>query len=492
MSESILLHNVGPIEHLEIPVPEDGGVVVLRGKNGSGKSHAIAGVQSLADQNVRKNLVNRDGSREGTIEGLGVRVRLGRSNTAKGQLAVESLDSVLDPSVLVDPGLKSPELCDQRRVHVLARLANLSITREEWLALLGEHAETAGIAASDLTGSDPIETADKLRRRLHEKARAIESEIAQIQARADIAGEGVTEEATGDPEDTKPLHDALHHASVEYQLLLQRSIDRQRAVERIESLQKQIAQAAKVDIAPIREKRAAAFAEVESWQQEVDSLDEQIKALYGDLAKAKEQAGRAFEELQRIDRAIVDAMKTNEAVDKLHQEASAALPDEIPTSRIEAAEKLVADARAAIEAAVVRNEARDRRAKWERLVSQATAKQQVAESLRNLARSTDSVIEEAFAKRGFKDISIDGGRLCVRTDRGLEPVSELSHGERWRLALDVASRGLGCGAVVAVSQEAWESLDPDNRQHIALLAKERGIVLLTAEASDGELRAEVV
>ena len=37
----IEIKNIGPISTASIPIPEGGGVVVLRGKNGSGKSIEI-------------------------------------------------------------------------------------------------------------------------------------------------------------------------------------------------------------------------------------------------------------------------------------------------------------------------------------------------------------------------------------------------------------------------------------------------------------------
>src|SRR5690606_25097574 len=107
------------------------------------------------------------------------------------------------------------------------------------------------------------------------------------------------------------------------------------------------------------------------------------------------------------------------------------------------------------------------------------------------ARSTDTTLEEAIQRAGFAAIKVSHGRLCVDSDRGLEPFAELSHGERWRVSLDLAAQGLPRGAVLPVCQEAYESLDPSNRAHIYRLARERGLVLLTAEASAGQLRAEI-
>jgi DNA-binding NarL/FixJ family response regulator len=492
VAPTIELNNVGPIGHLSIPIPEQGGVVVLLGKNGSGKSHAIAGVQSLTDTGVRKSLVHRDGSREGAIEGLGVKVRLGRSNTVRGQMHVESLDSVLDPSILVDPGLKSAELCDQRRVHVLSRLAGLKVSRDEWIALIAGNEDIVQLLAEDLQGDDPVEVADRLRRNLHDKARRVEKDIEGIQARADVAGEGLDEQSTGPVVDTTPLHEDVRRAETEL-TLLQRSVrSRHETINKIQRLQEQIEEAAMVDLVPISNRKDEQQRSINDAQDAVDGIAIKLEALKRQLIDATHARDAALCEFDRIVLEEKTAIESNKRVEVLKAQAEQAIPDEIPESRIEEAIKAVADRRQALETEVVRNQARAKREKWQQLVAEAGTKRAIAETLRDIARSTDSVIEAAFAARGFSDISIDQGRLCVRTDRGIEPVSELSHGERWKLALDVASRGLGRGAVVAVAQEAWESLDPANRQHIAGMARDRGIVLLTAECSDGELRAEVL
>jgi hypothetical protein len=80
----------------------------------------------------------------------------------------------------------------------------------------------------------------------------------------------------------------------------------------------------------------------------------------------------------------------------------------------------------------------------------------------------------------------------VESDRGLEPVSELSTGERWRLALDLAAKGLPKGAILTVHQEGWQSLDHGLRREVATMAKERGLLIVTALVDSGDLRAEVI
>ncbi len=58
------------------------------------------------------------------------------------------------------------------------------------------------------------------------------------------------------------------------------------------------------------------------------------------------------------------------------------------------------------------------------------------------------------------------------------------------MALDVGVKEVGRGGVLAIPQDAWEGLDPENRSIIDSHARSIGVVVLTAEAAEGDLRAE--
>lgn len=488
---TIEIDHVGPIERLTIPVPEAGGVVLLKGRNGSGKSHALAGVQSLNDAAVRRTLRPQDGAVAGTIEGLGVRVRLGRSNTARGELVVTSLDSSLDPGGFVDPGLKDPELADARRLQVLARLANIKVAREEWLAMLGGvvGVEVLGIGPEDLDSDDCVATADKLRRRLHDHARRIEQEINRLQAAADAAGLGLPDDL---PESVNI--DAAHQKAAE---ALSRVADlkrqQQQACEALARIQQAKDSISAIQLPAIDELERTLEAErvsAQRWGSERALIRQQIEELSVKLASLDRVLEDSGKEERRLLQQIDEARKMHKRVKHLTAIVSADPPKQIDQDEIAAAELERAKAKIEVEEAIKLRDAIERKRDWQRKVDEIKHQRKVAEKIRDIARSTDTAIERALVGSGFTGVSIVQGRLCVKTDRGTEPVSELSHGERWRLALDIASRGLGKGALLAVCQEAWESLDPTNRRAVAEMARERGIVLVTAEASEGELRAE--
>jgi hypothetical protein len=123
--------------------------------------------------------------------------------------------------------------------------------------------------------------------------------------------------------------------------------------------------------------------------------------------------------------------------------------------------------------------------------AKARANAQQADLYRDAAKGVDEIVSRSIAAVAPRGMGVKDGRLVVETDRGMELFSDLSAGERWRLALDVAIDAVGEDGVVPIAQEAWEGLDPQNRIAIAQHARERQVWICTAEADEGDLRAEV-
>ncbi|MBK8191523.1 MAG: hypothetical protein IPK79_13880 [Vampirovibrionales bacterium] len=114
-----------------------------------------------------------------------------------------------------------------------------------------------------------------------------------------------------------------------------------------------------------------------------------------------------------------------------------------------------------------------------------------AKELREKAKQTDEVLSEIVAEIPACPLRVVDGRLVTDTKRGATFYSDLSAGERWRIALDIAIQAVGTGGLLVIPQEAWEGLDPQNRDAIAKQAKAARVVILTAECSDSELSAEM-
>ena len=80
--------------------------------------------------------------------------------------------------------------------------------------------------------------------------------------------------------------------------------------------------------------------------------------------------------------------------------------------------------------------------------------------------------------------------MRISTDRGPDELfGELSHGERWKAAIDVCVSSVGNKALIVIPQEAWEGIDPANRTELADHAKSNHVTILTAECGDGEIEA---
>lgn len=490
MVSTIDIKSVGPIDRLRIPVPKGGGVVVLKGRNGAGKSYALAGVQGLISPSARKVLRAMDGVSAGTVDGMGVTLRLGRANTARGELECETLDAACDPSVLVDPGIKDPVAADSKRLATVIRLARVKITADQWGKLfdkLDQYRETIDLDA--LSGDDPVVTADRIRRRLHELALKVEKLAQSAEAEADALRRQAGEIDLAAPTDEMTLAKCCDAAA-------------ERLI--VATQQQHAAQEAKraLDAARLRMREIEAgyegpgIAEAQAAETEARGVADQAMALVRAAEQALNDARRQVVGANEALKAAITVRQAAESHEKTIASTRAVLAKTVPEAP---ADDVIAQltsernlAREALAYAKQVNAAKRTLDKADELKERAVEKLEEAEQLREIARSTDSVLERALEDAGFTSIRVQDGRLCVPSSRGggSEPYSELSHGERWALALDLAARGIGTGGLLTVEQEAWESLDPDNREHVAELARERGLVILTAEAADGDLRAE--
>ena len=481
MGTTIELNNVGPIEHLSIPVPEGGGVVVLKGPNGSGKTHGIDATASLYDKGVRKSMTKSDGVPSGTITGKGVTVRLGRVNTAKGELECESLDGRVDPSQLVDPGIKDAEKADAKRLAAVVRLGGVIVSPEAWLASLGPDPI---VPIENLTGDDPVVIADRIRRAYHKAALELEKESGSKSNQGTTLLESVAELPT-EVADADELAKAFDTASEALTVATTRHDSYQESLLAFEGAKEKLAGLPLVDVSGLAEERDH-FANLASLRaEEIEEAEKALSAMKADFSELESSHTLAVQKL--------DAANEQESARlSLKAVLEAGLPKEVTRDEIGKLTLAKSEARTAIQNAEVVRRGIETRNNADKMLELAEAAAAKAVKYRDVARSTDAVLEQALVDAGFEAVKIHDGRLCVASDRGLEPFSELSHGERWRMALDFAAQGLPEGSVLPVAQEAYEALDPSNRQQIAELAKERGLVIVTALASDGDLRAEVV
>jgi DNA repair exonuclease SbcCD ATPase subunit len=245
--------------------------------------------------------------------------------------------------------------------------------------------------------------------------------------------------------------------------------------EEVEKRRKQAARAQSVLDALLADQ---ASYNVESLQAQEQELTNQIKKLEQALAVAKERLSHVQADLSK-------ARQTREQIQKLKQVIDEA-PEPISQADLDAAHQAVEQSRQNLERLEHLRRNQELAAKSQQLSDTIRRGEAVAALIREAARSTDEVLSEMVAKVTHR-LRVESGRLVCDTDRGCEPFGELSLGERWRIALEIAAEQVGRGGLVTVPQEAWESLDPVNRAEIAAITKRVGVVLITAEADASEM-----
>jgi len=378
----------------------------------------------------------------------------------------------------------------------LVKLSGIKIDSAKWGESVGKHADE--ISLVDLVSDDPVQTADKIRRRLHDIAlkteRIADSKGAEGAAlKKSIADVDMTVEI-----DAGNAMDRVNEKRAD---LLARKKQFEASAESILKAKSELASAESlvIDVDGLRleiqrhtkavevatEKRGAIVEKIDRLRAEIESLEdaaaEQLTA--AEIAKGKKESAE-----QRLG----DAEWHIEQVKSLRQSVNATLPESVTDEELEAVEQERKQAMELIAQAEVVKRARTTKFKADLLIDESNELTSAAEDMRKIARSTDSVLEQALIDAGFDQIKVHDGRLCVESDRGLEPVSELSTGERWRLALDLAAQGLPDGAILTVKQEGWQSLDNGLKAEVAAMAKERGLLVFAAQVDEGPLRTEVL
>jgi hypothetical protein len=118
----------------------------------------------------------------------------------------------------------------------------------------------------------------------------------------------------------------------------------------------------------------------------------------------------------------------------------------------------------------------------------AIESQKRAETLRDQSKAVDEILSKLIPAGPLR---IDEGRIVTTTDRGSELFSELSDGERAKLAIEVAVPQLPEDGLLIAPQWMFEGWTQSTKAAVDATLKEHGVVMLTAEARDGELAVEV-
>jgi len=489
---TIEIKDIGPVEHVSIPVPEGGGICVLKGRNGIGKTNTLQAVETIATG--KGSLSVRDGALRGEVSGWGAKVTVGRSTRRTGELEVYTLEGKLSIADLVDPGLKSDEAADARRIRALASLTADKVDPSRFFELLGGKDAFLGIVSpSAMEGDDWVAVADKIKRDIEREARKEEA----LAEHADGIAVGLLNGEQCDPEQEIPSLDVLRKEQQNHAANLAAMQARKESAEKQLQRQDEARQVVAEQSSDTNERveflhaeKEARWASLRQLCDQHDAIAEEIRVLEAKIKQLLPSIEIARREHEHSEQQLASAIREREDLATLQKIIDT--PIDAPSSEeIASVELALSLAESAIEKAVKQTEQRRRHEDAIAHKSLAEKHRSIAERLRDAAKSTDQVLTELVAKT-CNVLRVEHGRLVLTTKRGATYFADLSHGERWKLAIDIALELLPECGIVVIPQEAFESLDPTARRIINEHAKTRGVVIITAESSDDEeLTAEV-
>lgn len=488
VAEEIELKDIGPVEHLSIPLPAGGGLVVVRGRQDIGKSQTLNAVDYAVTGNG--SIEKRDGATRGTITIGDATVSVVKQARRQGfELVAASLDGRLKISDLIDPGLKDPEKNDAVRIKALVQLAGVTPDITLFHDLAGGKAEFDEIVGPDATETDDIVTMAARVKRHFEAASRKEADKAE-----NFTGNalGHREAALGyDPEveaDSEKLQAALE-AAIREQQRLESECDAARKhnaaiVEARKALEAAQSSSSFPPVAEALDAESIARSAKDNAAEEVALLTESLREARVKLAKAEA--------------AHVLAVKTREGAEQHERTLGAwgqtarleGIPE--PEAEARAAKAQVEQARIAVEQGALQRDKAVRQARADTADRMAAESRKKADKLRDAAKATDEVLSQLVGRCGTP-WRVERGRLVTTHKRGTIPVSELSDGTRSKVAIDIGIAALARMGIpdklmiLTIPQRIYGEFQPKTRREIDAYGKKVGVHILTAEATDDDV-----
>ncbi len=485
-TKEIELKDIGRPKSLRIPIPEDGGIVVLTGPNGAGKSTTLDAIQEAVTDPDKKRSKPRDGVATGSLTGCGITMRVGRKITRSGELQVETLDGGrLSIADLVSPPFKGAEEADGRRIKALVQLAGVEADPMLFAGLLPNFRDVVDV--NDLDDSDILKMADQIKRK-------IESEARNAEGRRDIEKQralSCEEAAAGIPFDVEAdagkLQLALEDAVRQGQELISKAREAKARNADIAETRRKIEEATAEKDAPslydLKTSADQAFAAVQSGEKTISRLRQELRDFEAELILRRQRH-------DSIDRELAAAELFHSTLAAWQKTVTAGEMTGPTDEDLAAADEAITAAREAIEAGSAARAAKAKLATAETHRKAEIVAEQQAETFRTAAASVDQVLTDQIATLGCP-LRVEAGRLLTDTDRGPTFYAELSDGERWKMAVEIAVKAVGKGGLLVIPQAAYGEIQPRVRRELHESAKGAGVVILTALATDDdEIQAE--
>lgn len=495
MPREVVIKNTNAIEHLRIPIPAEGegGVVVLRGTNGVGKSTAIRAVEAAATGRDVSDFEPRDGAASGSIDGLGITIRVGHSrNSRTGEFVCLGLDGKLSLEDLVDPGIVDPEKADNKRIKTLVRLSKCAADPQMFAKLFNTPEEFSELVRIEEIGNtdDILVMAESFKKLVEKKAREFEGKVnteAALAASCLASTQNIDLDAESDPAVLKDRFEKAVRRDQQVKAEAKAAYDQNKRIEDARTALEMISgsDAGKTAL--------EAKAQLDDANKNVADLAEIEKNLVEQLDLVRRNLKAAQESQASASRNYLSAKRALDLVEQYQRTLAEAGEAAVPPSKefMDAAAEEVAAANAAVEQGTIIRQAKAKLQEREQHLTLAQEYSSRAASLRNIVAGIDGVLSEQIAALGGR-LRVEKDRLVVTTDRGTELFSDLSDGERWKEAINAASEALGPDGVLTAGQAAWEGFSDSFKDEISEHLKRRKVTLVTAQVTnDSQLTAEI-
>lgn len=495
----ITLENVGPFQRFVIPIPEDGGIVVVRGDNDIGKTIAGQAVNYLLTGSDKPPV--RDGAERGRIEGFGITIELAARSSRRGELEITAIEGKFNIADIIDPQILDPAAADAVSIRTLAQLAGEEPDAAKFHHLLGGKSQFEQIVTVEPgKAKDLLALSETVRRQIHKAALQEETEAEtaanRASARLEIANK---HPATSEHDETK-LAEALKLAITGEKTLKDEAQRRADKIASAKESSRQLAELESTFTGPSIEEATTAVAAAQNAladkEHAVAELNRQMNELNRLMGLAKLEVTHATSTVETAKKSLESIQSHYSGVSNLRGWIDAAVGIEpVAAEELAAAASLVVSTRQAADEGVLIREAIIAADEARRFGLQASKHRSTAAGLRSAADGVDQVLSSVVASLG-SELRVHAGRLVTETDRHKSTFfRELSDGARTKIALDIWIRRGGHGSGLVIEQKFWESLDYKRRMYINERLKEVGAVAIAIECDDrkgmpGNLRAE--
>ena len=501
-TKEIVIKKVGPIDELHIPVPPEGGVVLARGRNGTGKTHSIEATKAALGQKVRLER-QRDQVSSGSIETpWGRKVTVGQKVVGSGKLTVTTVDEDFSFSDIVEPSEKDPVAADKKTLKAILRAGRAKADVTRFYKLFPSVEEFRRHVDEDavVLETDVVQMASLIKRGIETSAREEESLFERYKGEFDALKaslEGVDMETVYDLAKLKADYEQAVTAAANLKSGRKAYLE---SVDRTRQLTERLADAesaASVSVEEVEgelQKCNQAETEGHSRIKEIDAL---IAKLEHEKSECKAVLQVNAERRDSLNSKLELARKSAREIETIKVDLEAAENvAEVTEDAIGNAESYVESLRQQMTNAELQERNRHKRDEMISRRDTGEEHRKQAETLRVAAKKTESILSEIIAELGTPvRVVMDekqNPRLVVdHPEWGETYLQKLSTGERVMIAVKVAMKGAQEDGVFTMDQEDWESLDPVNQELVDRELKGSGIVCLSGECDSGELRAEV-